>query len=135
MYPKWSDVEPYLLTTIGDYVIAAYRQAARMRDHTAIHAQPDPLPEPPRAETQDFASPRHNKPKDTPPRAYASQYKGVSVNRGHWYGIWTEGSTHKCGPVRPYSAEGERWAAQDRARALGLDYLELRDGTRVAWRW
>jgi hypothetical protein len=68
-------------------------------------------------------------------RVYASQYIGVTVWKGRCYlGQWTIAGRSKRGSGRPMTPEGERWAAQDRARALGLNYLEMRDGTLIPYR-
>ena len=69
-----------------------------------------------------------------PERTYGSQYVGVTVWKGRRYlGNWTVDGRSKRGTMRPMTPEGERWAAQDRARALGLDYIEMRDGTLVPY--
>lgn len=39
------------------------------------------------------------------------------------------------GHLRPRTPQGQRWAAQDRARALGVEYLEKRNGARVPYLW
>lgn len=61
---------------------------------------------------------------------YLSTYIGVTKGRERWYGFWQVEGKPKNGPVHPLTDQGERWAAKDRARALGRDYLEKRDGTR-----
>lgn len=95
---------------------------------SSIRTQSEPDPKP---ETRN-----HNKPKDAPPRVYHSQYIGVSVHRERWYmANWTVGGVAKRGRLRPRTDQGERWAAQDRARALGREYIEMRDGTRVPYLW
>ena len=69
-----------------------------------------------------------------PERTYGSQYVGVTVWKGRRYlANWTVEGRSKRGTMRPMTPEGERWAAQDRARALGLDYIEMRDGTLVPY--
>ncbi len=61
-------------------------------------------------------------------RAYASQYVGVAKVRDRWVGLW--GARGACqGPRRELSPEGERQAAWDRARALGRDWIEVRDAS------
>lgn len=67
--------------------------------------RPDPLPEKPRKE-------------------YQSNYIGVSRRYRGFCGHWApEPGKYVRGPVR----KTEREAAQDRAAALGLDYLEVRN--------
>jgi hypothetical protein len=84
-------------------------------------SEPDPRPE---AE----APPRRKH------RAYLSSYVGVTMwRKSHFVALWMEAGKDKRGPIRERTPRGERWAAQDRARALGLDYLEKRDGSRVAY--
>src|SRR2546427_520679 len=130
-YPKLQDVDPALLTTIGAAAMRGLERYGWLERRAPTKERtmpaPDPQPEPPTKR-------RHVKKPEAPARTYASQYKGVSVNRGHYYGIWKAYGVPKCGPIRPYTVGGERWAAQDRARALGLDYLEMRDGTRIAYK-
>lgn len=73
-------------------------------------AEPDPLPE-------------------GAPRVYASVYAGVTVYKERWYiSNWSMDKKPKHGRLRPRTPEGERLSATDRAQALGLDYLERRDG-------
>jgi hypothetical protein len=67
-------------------------------------AAPTPLPERPR-------------------KPYQSSYIGVSLRYTGYCGHWSAApGKYVRGPVRPT----EREAAQDRAAALGLDYLEVR---------
>jgi hypothetical protein len=66
---------------------------------------------------------------------FASDYVGVYVNRGKFVSRWIVDGKMGNGHVRPHTPEGERWAAQDRARGLGVEYLERRDGTREAYPW
>jgi hypothetical protein len=66
---------------------------------------------------------------------FASDYVGVYVNRGKFVSRWVIDGKMGNGHVRPHTPEGERWAAQDRARGLGVEYLERRDGTREAYPW
>jgi hypothetical protein len=97
------------------------------REYRNVHSapvytrsEPDPLPEP--------RAPRRKH------RAYLSSYVGVTMwRKTHFVALWMEAGKDKRGPIRDRTERGERWAAQDRARALGLDYLEKRDGTRVPY--
>lgn len=94
-------------------------------------ASPDPPPE------AEKAAPRkHRRVKQAAPaRTYASSYAGVTVHRGRWLAVWGTKERPIRGKVRELSPRGERWAAQDRARGLEREWLEMRDGTRVEYRW
>lgn len=106
-----------------------YWWSARLaREYTTnAHCAPNiPLSELPRR--------AHRKAPDAPLRVFASSYVGVSVYRERWYiSNWAIASRPKRGRSRPRTDQGERWAAQDRARALGRDYVEMRDGTRIPY--
>lgn len=65
-------------------------------------------------------------------RIYASSYIGVTTMHGRYVAKWREGG---MGHLRPRTPQGQRWAAQDRARALGVEYLEKRNGARVPYLW
>lgn len=67
----------------------------------------------------------------TPRRAHKSGYVGVTVHRNRWIAQWGPRGCVKSA-VYPLDAAGERAAAIARAQALGLGYVELRDGTREA---
>ena len=65
-----------------------------------------------------------------------SGYVGVSLHRDRWFvAHWTVCGKVKTGHLRPNSDDGQRWAARDRARGLGVEYLALRDGTREPYLW
>jgi hypothetical protein len=76
------------------------------------------------------------RPSDRPPapsarRPALSPYVGVTVHRGRYLGQYGQRGAVKT-MVYPFTPEGERQAAIARALALGLPYLEKRDGTREA---
>lgn len=97
--------------------------------HTFTRAEPEPIPEAEKPHRR-----KHVASPDKP--APASNYRGVMVYRGRAYlSHWYTGGKAKSGRYRPLTEDGERWAAQDRARALGVEYLELRDGTRIPYLW
>lgn len=97
--------------------------------HTFTRAEPDPL-----AEADKPARRKHRKNPDKPEPA--SQYRGVMLYRDKTFmSHWSIGGKAKSGRYRPRTEQGERWAAQDRAKALGREYLELRDGTREPYPW
>ncbi len=85
----------------------------------AVRASPDPLPE------EDQPARCH----DTT-RTYQSEYVGVTIHaKTRYVAQWGGGGRSRGkGAVRPLTMEGERAAAVERARALGRDYLERRDG-------
>ncbi len=64
------------------------------------------------------------------PRTFASPYVGVTRHRNRWIAQYGARGRVKT-KVHPLTPEGEKAAAADRACALGLDYLEMRDGTRA----
>lgn len=95
------------------------------------------MAQPPRTQPEGVApTPKkrnHNKSKDAPPRQYASAYVGVTVHHGLFAACWRdECKRWKIGPDRPRTPEGELQAAQDYARIMGRDYIERRDGAKVA---
>ncbi len=85
----------------------------------AVRAEPDPLPE-------DGSPARSHDTK----RRYQSEYVGVTIHhKDRYVAQWGgSGRSRGKGAVRPLTPEGERAAAAERARALGRDYLERRDG-------
>jgi hypothetical protein len=104
--PKLSDVDPALLTTFGASAMQGLRDAGWLERKVLPLDKPHPLPERPR-------------------RAYQADYIGVSRRYGGFCGHWApEPGKYVRGPVR----ETQQEAAEDRARALGLDYLEVRNG-------
>jgi hypothetical protein len=58
-----------------------------------------------------------------------SPYVGVTLHRGRWIAQYGPRGRVKT-KVHPLTPEGERQAAIDRALALGLEYLPMRDGSR-----
>ena len=100
--------------TMANMVYYAFMPPAPSR--TAIHAEPDPLPE-------DGAPARSH---DTA-RTYKSVYVGVTTHNHRYVSQWGVYSRYK-GSVHPLTPEGARLAAIDRAVALERDYLERRDG-------
>ncbi len=108
IYPKLSDVEPWLLTRIGT---------------SAMH----------NLDASGYLVPRHT---DAPPpptarRPALSPYVGVTVHRGRYLGQYGPRGAVKT-KVFPLTPEGERSAAIARAHALGKTVLERRDGTEEA---
>jgi hypothetical protein len=63
-------------------------------------------------------------------RIYASFYVGVARIKSRYVATW--GPRGRCqGARRAMTPDGEFAAAVERARALGLDYVEKRDGSKV----
>lgn len=102
--PKLADVDPALLTTFGACAMRALSEAGYLERR-------DPTPP---ANTR---------------RTYASEYVGVTTRHGKWLGQWGPHGKTKVTRGRPAT---DREAAVARAQALGLDYLEKRDGSREA---
>ena len=86
----------------------------------AIYAEPDPLPE--------AATPPPRKHR-AHARTYKSIYRGVTTHNDRYVPQWGGRDGRITGGHQPMTACGERAAALERAKALGLDYLQRRDGT------
>ena len=87
----------------------------------ATYAEPDPLPEP-RPTTRTSRRGRAAS-------EYKSAYIGVTTHNARYVPQWGGRAGRITGGHQPLNPEGERAAAIERARALGLGYLERRDGT------
>lgn len=100
--PKLADVDPALLTTIGDSAIG------NINNHLAWHRDPATPPSNTRRRTRWHTC-------------------GVTARKGRWLGQW---GPHGKSKVTRGRFATDRDAAVARAAALGLDFLEKRDGTR-----
>ena len=90
----------------------------------ATYAAPDPLPEP-RPTTRTSRRGRAAS-------EYKSAYIGVTTHNERYVPQWGGRAGRITGGHQPCTPEGERAAAVERARALGLGYLERRDGAHEA---
>ena len=88
----------------------------------ATYAAPDPLPEP-RPTTRTSRRGRAAS-------EYKSAYIGVTTHNERYVPQWGGRAGRITGGHQPCTPEGERAAAVERAQALGLGYLERRDGER-----
>ena len=88
----------------------------------ATYAEPDPLPEP-RPSTRISRRGRAAS-------EYKSAYIGVTTHNERYVPQWGGRAGRITGGHQPCTPEGERAAAIERAQALGLGYLERRDGER-----
>lgn len=120
MLPKLSDVPPALLTTLGASAMHG------LKEHGYLE---------PRLPAKARATPEGEKKPGTNAPTYASRYVGVTRAKGRWVAAWGPRGAQHTGPHRELTDQGERWAAQDRARSVGFEYLELRDGTRIEYLW
>lgn len=135
-YPTGQDLAAMGQTLARDVVLWSARLAREYATAPTVRElTPDARREYDRQQRAEWVKRNHNKPKDTPARVFRSKYVGVTQNRGRWCGSWLANGGWRQGPVRPQTEQGERWAAQDRARAMGREYIELRDGTRVVYLW
>lgn len=84
-------------------------------------------------EEYDYLKPRPtDRPQAPPPRKPAhSPYVGVTLHRNRWIAQYGPRGRVKT-KVYPLTPEGEREAAKERARALGLAAIPMRDGSWVA---
>ncbi len=105
------------LGTAPDYLwigaSAIHNLRATRAQASAFRAEHDPQPEDDQPPARKHG--RHA-------RTYKSVYVGVTTHNNRYVAPGSGGKVH------PKTPEGERWAAQDRARALERDYLERRDG-------
>ena len=110
-----------------DYLLigasAIYHLLERCAPLPATYAEPDPLPEPSRPTTRKRRAPE---------RTYKSIYRGVTTHNSRYVPQWGGRDGRITGGHQPSTPEGERAAAIERAQALGLGYLERRDGAHEA---
>lgn len=137
-YPTYAELRAMGITLQRDVSLWSARLAAEYRSpptHSFTRAQPDPVPEHAKPPVRKHRKQETGTPAPTP-HQYASAYKGVSTaGSAKFRGVWLSDGKVKTGRWRPNSEDGQRWAAQDRARALGVEYLEMRDGTRIPYLW
>lgn len=124
LYPTYAELDaagyPPRPLWIDDWLRWAYASADRLK----LTVVRKPTPQKP------FVK-RARRRKGVPPRVPASPYVGVQAyKRQAFAGYWFQDGIERHGPWHPRTDAGGRLAAQDRARALGRDYLERRDGSR-----
>lgn len=108
------DIDPTLLTTIGASAMDALRSYGWLEERAPAHARVMPEGE-----------------KPATARAFHSPYVGVTAYRERWVCCWGKRGAVKT-RMFPLTDAGEWDAAVERAQILGLNYVEKRDGSRIA---